>query len=98
MAYRVEGEPVDERPLLVMRTEFYADATEQMTYEAAVEDNPIRDGENVLKFMQRISAVVTGKYKGIVPTPRRPGLSRAEKDRQLRKLRGQGLPSRVEII
>ena len=61
LAYRTEYEPVDERPMLVMRFPFWEDDLERMTYEDAVEANPIRDDEYRLAYLGRISGLVAGK-------------------------------------
>lgn len=89
MGFRRDYEPVDDRPLLIDPYPFWADETERMTYEAAVEANPKRADEGPMAYVQRISAAVTGKYQALGKRmPRRQ--SRAERDRQLARLRAQG--------
>ncbi len=45
MGFRHDWEPVDERPLLIYPYPFWADESERLTYEDAVEANRMRDGE-----------------------------------------------------
>jgi len=95
--YRQEWEQPDGRPLLIQTEPFWADETERMTYEDAVEADHPRPEDTLLSYLARISAAVAGKYGGVLPRMRRPGLSRVERDRQLAKLRGQ-MPSRTEVL
>jgi hypothetical protein len=69
-----------------------------MTYEAAVEASPRREGEGCMTYLARISAAVEGRYKRVVvqSMPRR-GMSRRETDARLAVLRSQ-LPSGTEVI
>ena len=97
MGYRTEFDQVDDRPLVVHPEPFWADETERLTYEAAAEADRPREEDTLLAYLSRVSAAVEGKYKGVLPKMRRPGLSRVERERQLQKLRGQ-LPSRTEVI
>ena len=92
MAFRHDWEPVDERPMLIDPHGFWADETERLTYEAAVESNPIQPGEGPFSYIRRISALVVGKYKALGQPMPRVRMSRAERDRQLAKLRGQAKP------
>jgi len=95
MGYRTEFDRPDERPL-VLNSEFWVDETERMTYEAAVETNPIRETDTLLDYLARVSATVVGKYKGVLPKIKR-GTSRMDRERQLQKLRGQ-IGSKTEVI
>lgn len=97
MGFRSEWEPPDDRPLLVYAEPFWTDDTERMTYEAAAEEDRIRETDSLLSYLERLSATVTGKYKGVLPKMRRPGLSRQQRTRQLEKLRGQ-LPRGTEVL
>jgi phytoene dehydrogenase-like protein len=93
----MEWEAVDDRPLVVYHEPLWQDDTERMTYEAACEADRPRDTDTLEGYLARISAAVEGKYKGILPKMRRPGLSRVDRERQLAKLRGQ-MPSRMELL
>ena len=93
--YRMEWEAPDERPLVVYSESFWVDETERMTYEDAVAANPIRETDTLLDYLARVSAVVVGKYKGVLPRIKR-GMSRQDRERQLQKLRGQ-IPGKTEI-
>lgn len=97
MGFRHEWEPVDDRPLVVYHEPLWADETERMTYEAAVEADRPREEDTLLDYLARISASVAGRYAGVLPKMRRPGQSRAERARSLAKLRGQ-YPSKMEIL
>jgi hypothetical protein len=97
MAFRHEWEAPDERPLLVYTDQLWEDETERMTYEDATEADRPKPEDTLLSYLGRISATVRGKYKGVLPKMRRPGMSRQERTRQLEKLRGQ-LPGRTEVI
>lgn len=97
MGFRREWEQADDRPLLIQTEPFWLDETERMTYEDACEADRPREGDSLLSYLGRISATVAGKYGGVLPRMRRPGLSRVERDRQLQKLRGQ-LPGKTEIL
>lgn len=97
MGFRHEWEPADERPLIVYHEPLWADETERMTYEAAVEADRPREADTLLDYLARISAAVAGKYGGVLPKMRKPGQSRAERERSLAKLRGQ-YPSRTELL
>jgi hypothetical protein len=94
--YRMEWEAPDERPLVVYTEPFWTDDTERMTYEAAVESNPIRETDTLLDYLARVSATVVGKYKGVLPKIKR-GMSRQDRERQLQKLRGQ-IGSKTEVL
>lgn len=98
MGFRYEWEATDERPLVICPYPFWADETERMTYEAAVEANQRREDEGPMAYAARISAVVEGKYKR-VPVAAMPHakMSRVERDRQLQKLRGQ-MPRGTEVL
>ena len=96
MGYRTEYDRPDERPLVVYNEPFWTDETERMTYEAAVESNPIRETDTLLDYLARVSATVSGKYKGVLPKIKR-GMSRQDRERQLQKLRGQ-IGSKTEVL
>ena len=89
MGFRTEYERQDERQLLYYAYPFWADETERMTYEDAVEANPRREDEGAMTYAARISAVVAGKYSGAVQGMPHVRMSRRERDAQLAKLRGQ---------
>jgi hypothetical protein len=96
MGYRTEVEAADERPLLYSPHPFWTDETERMTYEAAVEADPIKETDYRLAYVARISASVEGKYQRVGSMPH-VRMSRVERDRQLAKLRGQ-VPKGTEVI
>lgn len=68
MAYRQEWEQADGRPVIVYREPFWANETERLVYEDAVEANPIQDSEYRLAYLAKISEMVVAKYG------RNPGL------------------------
>lgn len=98
MAFRHEWEAVDERPLLIDPHGFWADETERMTYEDAVQANPRRPDEGPASYIRRISEMVTGKYKALGLQMPRTRMSRRERDQQLAKLRAQARPDLPEWI
>lgn len=95
--YRMEWEAPDERPLVVQTEPFWADESERLMYEDACESDHPREADTLLDYLARISAVVSGKYGGVLPRMRRPGGTRRERERQLQKLRGQ-LPRGTEQL
>jgi hypothetical protein len=97
MGFRHDWEAPDDRPLVIHPWPFWADETERMTYEAAVEADKPGEADTLLDYLARISATVEGKYKGVLPRMRRPGGTRQERERQLQKLRGQ-MPRGTEIL
>lgn len=92
MAFRREGEPVDERPLLIDPHGFWRDETERLTYEDAVEANPKHRDEGPFSYIRRLSEIVTGKYASLGQPMPRTRMSRRERDQQLAKLRAQARP------
>ena len=96
MGYRMEWEAPDERPLVVYTEPFWTDETERMTYEDAAAANRPRDEDTLLDYLARVSAVVVGRYKGVLPRMKR-GTSRQERERQLQKMRGQ-IGSKTEVL
>jgi len=97
LGFRYEWEQPDERPLVIYPEPFWADETERMTYEDAVEANPRREGEGVLSYAARLSGIVVGRYAmgpHRMPPARTPKWRR---EQQLAKLRSQ-LPSGCEVI
>lgn len=68
MAYRNDWEQADGRPVIVYLEPFWANETERLVYEDAVEANPIQDNEYRLAYLAKISEMVLEKYG------RNPGL------------------------
>jgi len=96
-AYREDWEEPDDRPALRVLEPFWADKTEQMAYEDAAEADRPRPEDSLLTYLARVSAAVLGKYKGVLPKMRRPGLSRVDRERRMQQLRGQ-LPGKTEVL
>jgi len=99
LGFRYEHEAPDDRPCVIYTEPFWADETERMTYMDAVEANPRRPDEGPFSYIRRLSAVVTGRYEALGQPMPRVRMSRAQRDKQLAKLRGQAkpdLPSGVE--
>jgi hypothetical protein len=94
----MEWEQADERPLLIQTQPFWADETERMTYEDACSADKPKDEDSLLSYLARISATVEGKYRGVLPKMRRPGLSQSARELRLKLLRAQGQPSKVEVL
>lgn len=69
---------------------FWADITEQLTYQNAAEANPRRAGEVPSHYIRRLAALAAAKLQGeaLKPMPR-ARQSRRERDDQLHKLRAQ---------
>ena len=90
IGFREAGEPPDERPVLV-REQFWADQSEQMTYEHAVQANPQRPDEGNLSYLARIAASVEGKYLaagGTMPSRLSPVAYRRRLDALERQRKG----------
>lgn len=71
------------------------DPEEQATYEHAVESNPLLPDEGHGSYIQRIAAIVVGRYAkvGTIPQPR---LSEREYQKRKRQLDGQKAWSAAE--
>jgi hypothetical protein len=106
--YREPWEPEDERPVIAYGAcqcrgcreyggDFWRDKTEQMTYDSAVESNPKRENEGPMAYIQRISALVEGKYQRADKGMPHVRMSRQDRERQLQKLRGQ-IGSKTEVL
>lgn len=87
-AYRTELDPMDSRPLLAWKP-FWADASEQLAYEDAVQQHPLKPGEGAMTYMARISAVVTGRYAAAGQTMPRTRMSHREWERRQNALKQQ---------
>jgi len=96
--WREDDEPTDDRPPIRRDScrcagcRSYLDGdsgTERMTYASAVESNPQREGEGPIAYIQRIGAIVAGKYEKLGLAMPRAGLTRAEMDARLKLLREQ---------
>ena len=70
MAYRQEWEQADGRPVIVYVYPFWANETERLVYEDAVEANPIQDTEYRLAYLQKISEMVLAKYGKHIGLPK----------------------------
>lgn len=95
--FREEYEQEDGRPALRILEPPWADKTEQLAYEDAAETDRPRPEDTLLSYLARVSAAVKGKYGGVLPKMRRPGLSRVERERRVQQLRGQ-LPGKTEVL
>ena len=61
--FRTEEEPRDDRPLLYEPEPFWCDETERLSYEAAKEAHPKDGDEGPLAYVQRLAAIVAGRYE-----------------------------------
>jgi hypothetical protein len=96
--WREDDEPTDDRPPIRRDScrcagclaYFGRDSeTERMTYASAVEGNPRREDEGPISYIERINAIVDGKYEKLGLTMPRARLTRREMDARLRLLREQ---------
>lgn len=67
----------DGRPVLI-RSQFWENEAERLTYEAVVQKNPRSAGEGPLAYLERLSAAVTGVYQAAGQKMPRRGMSQRQ--------------------
>jgi hypothetical protein len=98
IGYRHDWEPMDERPTIYYTEPFWESPEEEAVWLRAVRSCPLSEygSLDVFAYLAEVGQVAVG-LGGKVRRMPHVRMSRAERDRQLQKLRGQ-IPRGTEVL